>query len=444
MEENIMEQKRTMKLWQMIALVVLLAGVTISMFFPVLNPTGEKIVNSMESFFQKYEEDDDIGKQCKSEVEKLDDEEKREDIVEDCESCLDALEEKKSDNESIETLSFPVNGLEFLSKSFILENGLDTIDEYKDDASEDYENVKDEEQQDFEEAIVSIYNTYNMSRIIMGILYFIPLILIILCILSFCFKWSKNAVSIVNACVSFVGAIVGMGLYFFGEKLVSIEPSATYSIISKFGYFFSGNAFDDFAPELLGKLWQDLRGSGFLITGILFLLVLIMSIVTMAVGNQESSEIPVGPSGWGEDPLPPVDPPIYPPVDPPFPPVNPPEPPVNPPVNPPTPPKVPMGRVKCIKGSSNTKGYKFPQENKIIVGTNPSKCQLVFLNAPHVSNIHCSIRYDAERNTYLIKDHSSNGTYVNNVRLPKDQIMEYPAGTILTLADGSNQLQLGE
>ena len=38
-----MEQKKTMNLWQMIALVVLLAGVTISMFFPVLNPPGQKM-----------------------------------------------------------------------------------------------------------------------------------------------------------------------------------------------------------------------------------------------------------------------------------------------------------------------------------------------------------------------------------------------------------------
>ena len=60
-----MEQKKTMNLWQMIALVVLLAGVTISMFFPVLNPTGQKMVSSFEKFANRYEEDENIGKSCK-------------------------------------------------------------------------------------------------------------------------------------------------------------------------------------------------------------------------------------------------------------------------------------------------------------------------------------------------------------------------------------------
>lgn len=37
-----MEQKKTMNLWQMIALVVLLAGVTISMVFPCVKSDRAK------------------------------------------------------------------------------------------------------------------------------------------------------------------------------------------------------------------------------------------------------------------------------------------------------------------------------------------------------------------------------------------------------------------
>ena len=52
-------QKKIMTLWQMIILVVLLAAVTISMFFPVLNPTGKKMVRYMESFMEKYQDDEE-------------------------------------------------------------------------------------------------------------------------------------------------------------------------------------------------------------------------------------------------------------------------------------------------------------------------------------------------------------------------------------------------
>lgn len=58
-------QKKIMTLWQMIILVVLLAAVTISMFFPVLNPTGKKEVKYRESFMEKYQDDEKFGKNLK-------------------------------------------------------------------------------------------------------------------------------------------------------------------------------------------------------------------------------------------------------------------------------------------------------------------------------------------------------------------------------------------
>ena len=65
------------------------------------------------------------------------------------------------------------------------------------------------------------------------------------------------------------------------------------------------------------------------------------------------------------------------------------------------------------------------------------------ITGQYVSGLHCSVRYNAQRNTYIVKDHSSNGTYVNGLKLPKETEMEYPAGTTLVLADGSNKITLG-
>ena len=125
-----MEQKKTMNLWQMIALVVLLAGVTISMFFPVLNPTGQKMVSSFEKFANRYEEDENIGKSCKIYLKEIEDDSKREDREVQCDSYLDNLE--AADEKDDGALLFPANGMEFLSKSFILNGGMDKINQYQD------------------------------------------------------------------------------------------------------------------------------------------------------------------------------------------------------------------------------------------------------------------------------------------------------------------------
>lgn len=105
-------------------------------------------------------------------------------------------------------------------------------------------------------------------------------------------------------------------------------------------------------------------------------------------------------------------------------------------------PQTGVGKVLCTKGVAVGQGFKLPVDRKVIVGKSPSKANLV-INNQNVSNIHCSIRYNAARNTYIVKDHSTNGTFVNGVRMAKEVPMEYPAGTILSLADGTNQITLG-
>lgn len=101
-----------------------------------------------------------------------------------------------------------------------------------------------------------------------------------------------------------------------------------------------------------------------------------------------------------------------------------------------------MGRVRVTEGVSLGQGYKLQPGYKIIVGKNAQSANLV-INNPHVSNVHCSIRYNPVMDTYIVKDYSSNGTYVYNQRLPKETPVEYPAGTVLSLADGTSKITLG-
>lgn len=102
----------------------------------------------------------------------------------------------------------------------------------------------------------------------------------------------------------------------------------------------------------------------------------------------------------------------------------------------------PVGQVKCTMGSAVGQGFRLPADRKVVIGKSPQNANLV-INHPNVSNIHCSVRYNASNNSYIVKDHSMNGTFVNGVRLQKEIAMAYPAGTVLSLADGTNQVTLG-
>lgn len=452
-----MEQKKTMNLWQMIALVVLLAGVTISMFFPVLNPTGQKMVRYEEAFMEKYQDDEELGEKFKDELNDLDDERDKQ------------IEKYDEQFEDIGGINFPISGMQFISGSFWPDEALKEIEKYQE---------KDEDKlSDSDKEALDMYAKYNTIRVVMTIVYFTPLIFIALYILAFCLRWNKNIMAIIGLCFSVIGLGITAIFYFFVPYFIK------NSIADKMG-----SDYEHVALDAAKMVWKVFRGGGLLTTFILFLLILVMAIVTMAVGNSQQNDvvngpsnlgggsysggmggygdisngpggygdipngpggygnIPNGPGGYGDIPNGPGgydDIPNGPgglnqfvteqkpkkvvkqePI--------------------PQPPVQQLGRVRCIEGNANVPGYKFPQENKIIVGANPTRCQIVINGAPHVSNIHCSIRYNAQRNTYIVKDHSSNGTFVNGARLPKDQAMEYPAGTILSLADGSNKLRLGD
>lgn len=101
-----------------------------------------------------------------------------------------------------------------------------------------------------------------------------------------------------------------------------------------------------------------------------------------------------------------------------------------------------MGKVCCTKGVAVGQGFQLPSDRKVVVGKSPSRTNLT-INHPSVSNVHCSICYNPAKNTYIVKDHSTNGTFVNGSRMPKGVEMEYPAGTVLVLADGVNEITLG-
>ena len=106
------------------------------------------------------------------------------------------------------------------------------------------------------------------------------------------------------------------------------------------------------------------------------------------------------------------------------------------------PEKPSMGTVVAVAGVAAGQGFRLPETNIIIVGTDSSKATWV-INDDHLSAMHCSIRYQASTDVYTVTDSSINGTFVGTKRLEKGVPAMLPARTILSLADGTNQIKLG-
>ena len=261
---------------------------------------------------------------------------------------------------------------------------------------------------------------YTMLRIVFWILYLSVLMILIVTILSFCLEWTKYIALGISSFYGLAAAVVfGIGQF--------LTPGAAAERMYV----------EDAMKSLGSEVLSCFMGVAFLIAFIIAVLLLIVSVVSMFVGNAEREVVVPDPDPeeeWrrrererqererqererrererkererqqqAQKPV--------------------------------------MGQVRCTKGIAMGQGFSLPQESKVVVGKSRQNANLL-IQDPHVSNIHCSIRYQAATNSYIVKDHSSNGTFVNGVRLQKDVPMVFPAGTVLQLADGSNEITLG-
>lgn len=87
-------------------------------------------------------------------------------------------------------------------------------------------------------------------------------------------------------------------------------------------------------------------------------------------------------------------------------------------------------------------GASIPAGEKLIIGKDPQICNILLTN-PTCSRMHCEINFDEENDRYIVRDMSTNGTYLKNgERLPKEEDVKVACGTILSLGDGENKIKL--
>ncbi len=85
----------------------------------------------------------------------------------------------------------------------------------------------------------------------------------------------------------------------------------------------------------------------------------------------------------------------------------------------------------------------FNSGEAILLGRDRLRCSVVFPETcAKISRTHCSVSYDPTRNTYVITDMSSNGTYVNNERIPQNTPYMASSGSILKLGNADNSFTL--
>lgn len=409
-----MNRKKTLQAWQMIVSVVLLAAMLITLFLPAFHYNGklirkavEKIIDTLpEEYWEEYWaqtglSDNVIESFMESELDNLETNMDKE--IQDLEEGYNV----KLSSISVGTIMLK-NAEQFLGgRQSIEENELETL----------YQRIK---------------SGWSTLRVMFWMIYIVDILMMVLLILGFVLGWNKFIPLAVNAVYAVAVAGIFGVIRFVSPGMGGNAMNSSFNAeLAEYGFRLN---ITDKAAEILSMFY----GIAFIVGIVIAVLLLVVSVLSMVIGNVAQEPVP-NPGSMSGPGLMPDPGPM------PFKPEPAPEPVRPDPVPAPQPQpaaQAAMGQVMCIKGVAAGQGYSLPETSKVVVGKNRQYANLI-VSSPHVSNVHCSIRYKAATNSYIVKDHSSNGTYVDGVRLQKDVPLNFPAGTILQLADGSNEIKLG-
>ncbi|MBE6598334.1 MAG: DUF975 family protein [Ruminococcaceae bacterium] len=100
-------------------------------------------------------------------------------------------------------------------------------------------------------------------------------------------------------------------------------------------------------------------------------------------------------------------------------------------------------QIEILAGDYAGSAFSIKAGEEIAIGRDPQRANLVTSKAvTAISGLHCRIRYDGETGKYIIFDHSTNGTYLNNEKLQSERGTYAPVGASVRLADGAMIIRL--
>lgn len=94
-----------------------------------------------------------------------------------------------------------------------------------------------------------------------------------------------------------------------------------------------------------------------------------------------------------------------------------------------------------MKTKQRTRKWKFEPERSIKIGRARDECDIL-VTGKEISRIHCEIRYDSQRQLFLLMDYSVNGTFTEKGRIGKGRYAELPPGAFFYLVVRENQFFL--
>ena len=95
-----------------------------------------------------------------------------------------------------------------------------------------------------------------------------------------------------------------------------------------------------------------------------------------------------------------------------------------------------------VCGAFQGQSYPISQGEKVCIGRVEGMCQVVIV-FDKITRQHCTVEYSGVAGMYVVTDHSTNGTYVDDRRrLPEKEAKFVPRGTVLSLGTSENRVKL--
>ncbi len=101
------------------------------------------------------------------------------------------------------------------------------------------------------------------------------------------------------------------------------------------------------------------------------------------------------------------------------------------------------GSLMGISGDYAEAIFRLDSDEVVVIGRDPKTSHIVMdENSERISRTHCSICANSARGTYIVRDMSSNGTFINGARISRGVDVEVPRGSILAVGDTHNTFRL--
>lgn len=102
------------------------------------------------------------------------------------------------------------------------------------------------------------------------------------------------------------------------------------------------------------------------------------------------------------------------------------------------------GQIICLSGPEVSRVTTVQDAQTLTLGQDGSVCNHIIMGNA-IEAKHCSITYRKWDNMYLVTDHSVRGTFRadSDERLPEEEMVELPAGTVIYLGDRATMYRLG-